>query len=706
MRITPEPQSAGTVYRKPGADRLHLDFESKSEVNLKMHGLMRYARHKSTKVLMLAWGVNDEPVQQWIPHRDGPHMPERLRRLLNDPKVELHAFNCRFERMIFKHVLDMDLPLERWHDTMIKALQLSLPGDLATLGEVIDVADAKKMKGKDYIKLFCVPALAREVKKHGKLFNNWETHPTEWALFVKYNERDVVAERTCYKRLRRYFVPDVEREIWLMDEAVHERGMPIDVKFMEAGYQMVVREKKRKLDQLKKITGLANANSGDQLLPWLQERGYPFENLKKESVAAALKDFDFGPLMKQALTLKRAIAQTSVDKYRQFRDTIYNGWISFAFQYGGASRTLRWAGKKPQLHNLASRFAKKWHKNLDEVRQMIMAGDDEGIRMMYGEPLEALKACIRTMIHAPEGMTIVCADLGSIESRGAGEIANCEGIKSIFRDGRDMYKVFASYLYKIAYDAVTKDQRDFCKPPVLGSQYGLGPGDERGDYPLIEYTGLIAYGKNMGVDISKPDAERMTELFRRVWVEVPNCWYAIDEAVIRCLHTKKRQRVVAKHPKTREYNKFPLDLWIDLDGPFLRILLPSGRYLYYLRPQRQVITKKSKRTGEKYDSVQISYEGYNDKRRWTRIDSWGGKFIENIIQAWARDILAFAMLRIVDKGFTLLGSVHDEAITMVPLAKADRAVKILPKILAQPPPHPCSVPLTATSFQSLYYKKD
>lgn len=710
--IGPLPAGVGSIV----IGHLHHDFETASECDLKVHGILRYAKHPSTHVLMLSWRLDNGEIVQWVPQSQrGKAAREELARkhpdfyrMLTDSSVRKMAHNFRFERLIFKYVLGIDIPLDQWEDTMIMAYQRSLPGDLATLGEVINVEEAKKDKrGERLIQIFCKPRPKNQVTSAKPwIFNNAKTHPQEWEEFLSYNKQDVRAESKVYLLLKAYPVPEIERDVWLLDEEVNERGMPIDLEFVNAAWRMVQTQRKKKLALIGELTGVDNPNSRDQVLNWLKiNTEYPFDDMTKESVGAAIRDFDLGEIGNKVLYLWKYAAKTSVNKYKQMLDIQVDGRLCFCFQYGGAQRTLRWAGRKPQLQNLPSRFPKVWSKNIDEIRQLILDGMDEWIEIMYGEPIEALVACVRTAIAAPEGEIICCADLGSIESRGIGHVSKCQAIIKVFDDGRDMYKVFAARLFGVPYEEVTKEMRDFCKPPVLGSGFGLGAGGVEGVYPHETYFGLRGYAKNMGVDLSQQEAQEATDLFRSMYAEVPNCWYALEEAALKALVTKTRTRVVAKHPVTGEYNGYPLDIWFDVKPPFLRMELPSGRHLYYLRPQRHKQTLISKRTGRSYEKWSISYEGYDEKKRWTRIRTYGGKFIENLVQAWARDVLAVWMLRAAKKGFKLLGYVHDELIALVPKEKAKRAVELLVKLASIPPDWHDGIALSAEGFCAPTYRK-
>lgn len=697
---------------------LHFDFETASDCDLKVHGTLRYARHPSTRPLMLAWAFDDNAsvVEQLVFPDEKPeggwaayfedNAPDAYAAIVSKSTRKV-AHNCQFEKLILQYVFGIKTGIEEWEDTMVMAYQLALPGDLKTLSKCMRIPGAEKdARGKKLINLFSKPRpKSRVTAKKPHKYENRDTYPVEWAEFCEYNKQDVVAESMAYRKMQIYDVPEREREVWLLDQKINERGMPVDLEFVRAAWAMVQRIKKKKLAEIGAITGLANPGAWQQVLPWLKKQGtYPFDNMKKESVAAALKDFDLDDASHAVLDIWQYVSKSSLNKYKQMLDIQVDGRMCFCYQYGGAQRTLRWAGRKPQFQNLPSRFDKKWKTSLDEVRQLILDGDEESIDILYGDPAEALVACVRTAIKAPEGYTVVCADLGSIESRALGEVSKCQKIVDVFNSGRDMYRTFGVDLFRKAYDDITDEERQFCKPPVLGSGFGLGPGGKSGTYPTEEYYGLIGYARNMGVDLTQAESEHMTSIFRTSYIEVVNTWYALDDAAIRAVATKKRTRVVAKHPKTGDYDAYPLDVWFDIKGPFLRMELPSGRFLYYLRPKLRVEERTSKK-GKKYTKTVLSYEGYNDKKVWTRIDTFGGKLIENWCQAWARDILAEGMIVAATAGFIVLGSVHDELITLVKEKFKERAVGLLVKCISTRPKWHSGIVLGAEGFHSPWYRK-
>jgi hypothetical protein len=693
-----------------------MDWETASDCDLKVHGALRYARDPSTRPLMLGWAFDDSPVEQLVFPDEKPeqgwaaylyaHAPD-VYRVVTDKGAIKVAHNCQFEKLIFEHVLGMKTDIEQWEDTMVMAYQLALPGDLKTLSKCIGIKGAEKdARGKKLITLFCKPRpKSRVTEKKPHKYETRNTYPEDWAVFCEYNIQDVVAERMAYNKMRIYDVPAREREVWLLDQKINERGMPVDLDFVRAAWAMVQRIKKKKLGRIAEITGLSNPGAWQQVLPWLKKQGtYPFQNMKKESVRAALQDFKLDEKTYAVLDIWQYVSKTSLNKYKQMLDIQVNGWMCFCYQYGGAQRTLRWAGRKPQFQNLPSRFAHKWKEHLAEVRQLILDGDEDSIEILYGDPAEALVACVRTAVKAPDGYSVVCADLGSIESRGLGEISKCQKIVATFEAGRDLYRTFGVDLLHKLYDAITDDERQWCKPPVLGSGFGLGAGGKKGEYPLEEYYGLIGYAKGMGVTLTQEQAQHATDVFRSKYVEVPNTWYALEDAAVRATRTKKRCRAVAKHPKTGDYDSYPLDIWFDVKGPFLRMELPSGRYLYYLRPKLRVEEKVSK-SGRKYSKTVLSYEGYDENKRWTRVDTWGGKFIENACQGWARDILAEGMMLAAKKGFIVVGSVHDELITLVKKQAEKRALGLLIDCMSHKPDWHKGIVLGAAGFYSPYYKK-
>lgn len=637
-------------------DKLHHDFETFSKCDLKKHGLARYARDKSTEVMFLWYAFNDEEPEVWFPKTE--KMPARLRRALLDPNVQKCAHNAQFERAIWLHVLGIDIPVEQFYCSMAHAFWLSLPGNLDELSTVLRLGDNAKMKeGKSLVKFFCGPRKPTKTKQY--LRNTAETDPAKWKQFVEYGRRDVIAERAAGRKLAPYAMSNFERSLWFIDQHINERGVPFDKKFVETALNVIAKEKGRLVTEMKAITGLANPTSGAQLLPWLRERGYPFTNLKSKSIRKAREDWDWNMTdeANDVLALHAEASRSSVTKLQKMLDIEVDGVLCYTMQFAGAGRTARWAGRAVQVQNLPRplrELEEQWA--LLEARDAIMRGDIEWLRMLTPSPMGAIASCIRTAIKAPPGYEYATCDLASIESVVIAWLSGCEKLIEVFQKNLDVYKVFASKMYKVDYEKVEKWMRQHAKPGVLGAGFRLSGGVEVGEYPEVTKTGLWGYAENMGIEMSQADSAAVVKFFREEYDEIVELWYELERAVAKVMETKQPVRVGP--------------IRMDVKGPFLRMRLPSGRFLHYLRPQitwKKINVGIDKKTGKpKFKSKKgFSYEGYNTKKKWARIDSHGGKIVENLVQAIARELLAAGLVKAWDAGLDVRMHVHDEIVALV-----------------------------------------
>ena len=648
---------------------LSLDFETYCDIDLKKFGLDLYSIHPSCEVLMCAYRLDDGPVHHWDATRDP--MPKRLRRALEDEDVQIWAFNAQFERVIMNRVLNIWPEMHRWRCTMALAYMHSFTGDLGMIARQmgIDQDKTKLDTGKRLMKLFSMPQRVTTNQPHRRFTS--ESHPVEWKMFIEYNIRDVEAECEIKRLLDKpkYPIPEREWEFYALDQIINDRGLPIDRTFVENALQMANRRKEQLLRKMRIKTGLANPGSPAQLLPWLQDRGYPFNDLQKDSVKKVLtawSGIQTGELKKEkdqlypdkltkaavaVLKLRQQQARTSTSKYQALLTAMgEDGRMRYVFQFCGASRTGRFAGRRFQPQNLTMMRDIESEKILEQMTDIIREGDYDSLTLYRKEPLDALAGLVRSSVRAPKGKELVVCDLSSIESVVIGWVARCERLLNVFRDGKDAYKDFATELYKVAYEEVTKQMRKMAKPATLGAGYRLGGGEIKDG----KKTGLWGYAENMGVDMTRKESHKNVATFRRVYKEIPQCWYDLEDAIKSVIKRGGRRRV---GPVTFYMAK-----------PYLVCELPSKRCIFYKNPRirREKMEGVDKDTGERYvywkDS--ISYMGKQQNgSKWLRINSHGGKFIENIVQAIARDILREGLLALHKAGFWLIGHVHDEAIS-------------------------------------------
>jgi DNA polymerase len=683
---------------------LHLDFETKSKVDLKRAGLDRYARHKSTRVLMLGYAVDNFAVHLWEPHK-GP-MPERLRALLENPNVEIVAFNAAFERAILLHVLGIDVPIERFICAQAMCCSLALPDDLDRAirnGLRLDEKYCKDARGEKLIQYFCKPN--KQSKKRPWEWNDWENSPAEWEEFCAYCCQDVVAERVLYNKLLPY-LPDIAdmRRLWAMAQRINERGVFVDMEIAR-GAQIVADKTKAILyEKMQAISGLENPDSPAQVLKWVSERGYPYNNMRKERVAMAL-DKDIGerqfltPECIEFLELRQLAAKTSVTKLAAIERAVGEGSrLRHMFAFRKAGRTGRYGGRVVQLQNLA-RPAKEVEKYLAQVREMLREADYESIAMLFTSPLDVVSSSIRSVLCAPPGKKLVVADLSAIELAVLAWLTGCKFWLDVLRQKLDPYKAFGVHFLKKAYDQINKMERNWCKPGALGAGYRLGGGflrtDKNGD---IVKTGLWGYAESLGVKLTQKQAAEAVRVYRELSPEIVNFWYDLEGAVLEVIRDKQPRTVRG--------------LVIDIKAPFLRIRLPSGRRLHYLRPkiQNQKILVGMEADGKtpKYTwALNMTYEGLDQNtKQWRREATHGGKLTENVVQAIALDVLNEGLEAAEEEEFETVLDVHDEIGTECHEDDVHALPQLVDCMTRIRKPWMEGLPLSAAGYVSQFYKKD
>jgi DNA polymerase len=690
-------------------DRLYNDFETFSRLDLKKVGTDRYSRDKSTKPLMLAYALNSSAVEQWVP-AEGEPMPKRLKEMLLDPEVIKQSWNWAFEWHIFANCLGIIIPPEQARCSMALASTLSLPMSLGAAGQVLRLPqDLKKdATGKKLIKLFCGPL--KPTKKFPATRANFITHPDEWEEFKFYNRQDIEAERGIYQRIKRWEMPDHEWGLWCLDHRINQRGIPINLDTVSAACEAVTEVRAERLEQMVEETGLDNPKSNPQLLEWVRQRGYPYYDLKAGHVRQHIEALNErmqlecnnpdpdDVKLERVLRLRQDISKTSLDKFFALeRATADDGRLRNALQFAGAGRTWRWSGRIFQPQNLA-RPTEEFEKP-DKLAQVV-----EDLKVMYWRDFEekypnvvdALSACVRPVVEADPGYVFVDADLNAIENRVLGWIADDREILKVFKKDMDPYLAFAVFLFKLPYsellkelDAGDKFKRKMAKPGVLGCGYMLSAGQQFEDTRTgeIQATGLLGYALNMGIKLTPELSKLSVDTWRSTYRDAVDFWYQIERAAMRCIRTGKRVECG------------PVDF--DISGPMMRMILPSGRALHYVRPKIEV---KMMPWGKKKEV--ITYEGLDDQNRWVRLDTHPGKLTENADQAISRDVLAHGMQLCEKEGLRIRLHIHDQTVAMVKENRGDEALALMLECLSETPPWAKGLPLKAAGTVTRYLMKD
>jgi DNA polymerase bacteriophage-type len=690
-------------------DELHFDFETKSETDLTKAGLMRYALDPSTEAMLCSykfrsWGKNATP-KLWD-YNDTRTFPAELSDAIEDPRVMKVAFNAQFERIICKHVLGLETDYASWRCGMVLAYMLSFIGGLGDVAKQIGAPiDKQKMtEGARLIRLFCMPQ--RITRNQPYLWRDSLTDEEDWELFREYCIQDTVAEIDQWNKFIKYPVGEKEWEVYAFDQKVNDRGYPLDLKFCHNAIAMVQKRKAEVIAEMRGITKLANPNSPAQLLPWLRERGYPFKDLQKNTVKKALSNFkdDMTDDAIAAAKLRRWSASTAATKYQTYVNREVNGRYMMGLQMAGAQRTRRWGGRGAQPHNQA-RTPKDYEEHewaegsekevhgvtkLEVATNIVRDGDYEALKLFAKEPMEVLAGIVRSAIAAPKGKQLRVTDLTSVESIGVAYVSKCERMLNVFRNGKDIYKDFGTVMYGVAYEQISKQMRTDSKPAILGAGFGLGGGklDEEG-----ERTGLWGYAESMGIDMTLEASHQSVNAFRDDYApEVPTTWGELDAGV----------RGVMEDGKPRKAGMFR----IEYMQPFLLLWLPSGRPIFYYKPQIEKIPMVSK-AGNPYTRYQFSYMGKaKNSNKWIRVNSWGGKLIENGVQAFCRDVLVEKLLALDALDFYLVMHVHDEGISEEDEEDDVHTLDVMNHEFRKPPSYALDMPMGSAGYVNRFYKKD
>ncbi len=675
---------------------LDLDFETFSEVDLPAVGLDVYSAHPSTRVLMCAYSFDDGRDHLWT-EEDGP-FPYELAEALEDPGVEKWAFNMQFERTIANRVLGLKVPIQNSRCVQALAYMFSFFGGLDAVGEQMGMPqDMQKIKGgKRLIDIFCRPQ--KITKNQPYLLRSARTDPALWDEFGEYCLGDNRTEKGVKRQLLKFPLGDGEWDIYELDQRINDRGFPMDMQFVRAAADMARRRQAELRAEMTELSGVANPGSTQQLLPWLRERGYPFNDLQKDTIKAVLNGleeslYEVESEAVEMMRLRQLQAQTSVRKF----DTVIKSVgaqdrLRFSLQYSGASRTRRWAGRKWQSQNLKRTPKILEVKNddtywIDLATNCIREDRYDDLQVHFGEPMDMLSGLVRSSIRAPDGEELRVSDLASIETVGLAWLSGNEPVLETFRAGRDPYRAFGVDWLHVAYDEITSAQRTICKPAVLGCGYGLGGGGLREG----KKTGLWGYAENMGVYMTREEAISAVGVWRSTNSATVKFWKDLENAFAFALRGIKTKVGFL----TFEYRK-----------PFLIMWLPGESPRYYYQPRVDYETVKP-RDGEEYQRRVLSYMGKQQNgNSWIRVKTYGGKIAENATQAFCRDVLGKGMVRADRDGFILIGHSHDEGITLHPRGDNYHTYQRLSEVLSEAQPEYPGLPLRAAGYSAQFYRKD
>lgn len=736
---TPRPKiPTPGLIKGQKARRLSHDFETFNMLDLSKVGSDAYSRSPTCEVLMCGFAINDEEIEQWVP-AEGEELPAKLEDAMRDERVIKTCWNKAFEWSIWTNTLKIETPHYAWRDTMALSYSLALPGGLEKAGKVVDLDEDKKKsaEGKALIRTFCTPRKPTKANPSRRM--RWYMEPEKWDKFLAYNRQDVAAERAILRKLRVFDMPPQEWELWVIDQIINEAGIPMNMRAVDAAVRLFESLIERGMSRMIELTGLDNPNSGPQLLPWLQDHGYPFDDLKKGHVERALEAVkteietyeeegvvSYGvdtltaaerrllparspvtETLKEVLEIRQDTSRASPKKYFAIQRCVdrINRVLRNTFQFAGAGRTWRWAGRIFQPQNLP-RPEKEYKKIIEMAVRHLEQMSVEEIEALYvGELgldlMDLIVSCVRAVAQAPEGFLFVDADLNAIENRVLGWIALDRLILGVFERGEDPYIAFGCFMTGRTYADLWHEYkvlgndgpRTIFKPAVLGCGYQLGPGEEHVNSKTgeIEASGLLGYARNMRIFLTPQQAKDSVAVFRGTYTDVVDAWYGLERAAKKCIRTGR----------PTEFNM----IRFDIKEPFMRMILPSGRSLHYCHPR---LEQKAVPWGGTRET--IVYEGMNDKNQWGDITTHGGKLMENADQAIARDIIGGGIRRAYYRGLDLRIHVHDQIVGLAPEDEAEDHLRILQECMAEEEDWHCygnfKLPLASAGHISRVFLKD
>ena len=643
---------------------LSIDLETYSDQPLAKTGVYRYVESPDFEILLFAYSVDGAPVQQ-IDLACGEKIPSEILCALEDDKVIKWAFNANFERICLSRFLGYPtgdyLEPDSWKCSMVWAAYMGLPLSLEGAGAVLGLEKQKLAEGKDLIKYFCQPCAP--TKSNGQRTRNLPKHsPDKWLAFKKYNIRDVETEMSIQARLLKYPVPDSVWEEYHLDQEINDRGVGLDMELVRQAIQMDGRSRSELTQAMKELTSLDNPNSVQQMKQWLADNGVETDTLGKKAVAELLKTAP--QQLQKVLTLRQQLAKSSVKKYQAMETAVCaDGRARGMFQFYGANRTGRWAGRIIQMQNLPQNHL----DDLTEARGLVRAGGFDALEMLYEDVPDTLSQLIRTAFVPQENRKFIVADFSAIEARVIAWLAGEKWRQDVFAEGKDIYCASASQMFGVPVEkhGVNGHLRQKGKIAELALGYG-------GSVGALKAMGALEMG------LSEDELPALVSAWRQANPKIVQFWWAVDRAVM---------DAVTRKTTTKTHG-----IIFSARNGMLFITLPSGRSLAYVKPK----------IGEnRFGGNCITYEGVGGTKKWERIDSYGPKFVENIVQATSRDILCYAMQTL--RYCSIVMHIHDEVVI-----EADRRMSLQAVCdqMGRTPPWANGLQLRADGYETDFYKKD
>lgn len=650
-------------------EKISIDIETYSSEDLARAGVYRYTEAADFEILLFGYSVDEGRVET-IDLANGEAIPEEIARALVDENIKKWAFNATFERVCLSRWLKTFrpdlfsggyLPPTSWRCSMIWSAYLGLPLSLKNVGTVLGLDKQKMDEGKDLIRYFSCPC--RPTKANGGRTRNLPVHdPEKWETFKVYNKRDVEVEMNIQQTLKNYPVPDSVWEEYQIDQEINDRGIAIDLTLAEHAIEMDAESKVELTEAMKSLTNLENPNSVVQLKGWLQDKGVEVETLGKKVVAGLLRTATGS--LKDVLILRSKLSKSSVKKYQAMVETCcQDGRARGMFQFYGANRSGRWAGRHIQLQNLPQNHM----PDLEEARNLVKAGDFEAVKLLYDSPPDVLSELIRTAFIPREGYKFIVSDFSAIEARVLSFLAGETWRTDVFVNNGDIYCAAASKMFGVPVEKHGRNASLRQKGKIAELALGYG-----GSCGALRSMGALDMG------VPEEELQPLVDSWRKANPRIVEFWWKVDKAVKEAI----KKRVVTRVNGIQ---------FICKSG-MLFILLPSGRMLSYVKPGIGM---------NQFGGESITYYGVGATKKWEVIESYGPKFVENITQAISRDILCYAM-RTLRKEY-ICGHVHDELIIECP---PETKVETITTLMGKTPPWIEGLVLRADGYETPFYKKD
>lgn len=643
--------------------KLSIDIETFSDIDLIKCGVYKYADSPAFEILLFAYSIDDGEIHI-VDLVRGEELPDEITEAIKSDTVIKTAFNAQFERVCLSKHLGILLDPSSWYCTAVQAAELSLPSSLADVGAALGLERQKMTEGKELIKYFCVPC--KPTKSNGSRTRNmpWNA-PEKWALFKEYCKRDVDVERQIAEKLKKYPLSKSEHDLYVLDQNINDRGVLVDLELARQAVKLNSIQTAVATEQAYTLTGLENPNSVAQLKAWLTENGVEIDSLSKKAVAALADETDGD--IQEMLHLRLLMSKTSVKKYEAvMRSVCRDNRVRGMMRFCGASRTGRWSGQILQVQNLPQNHL----PDLTLARDIVKDGDFEMLDMTFGNVPNVLSELIRTVLIPKQNHRFIVAEFSAIEARVLSWLAGEQWRLDTFRNGGDIYCASASQMFRVPVEkhGVNGHLRQKGKISELACGYG----------------GSVGALKNMGaVEMGVPEDELQGLIndWRNANPHIVKLWTEVGNTAMKAI---KEKTIVSLGKLVFMYER-----------GILFIRLPSGRRLSYIKPRIGT---------NRFGGDSITYMGVSASKKWERLETFGGKLVENIVQAIARDLLASAMMNVANAGYDIVFHVHDEIIAEVPDGQG--SVDEMCMLMSINPDWADGIPLSADGYECEYYRKD